>query len=264
MRGGDRRSIIHLQPALDNRATTGFSIWVFAKLLKFVIALALTPLVAGEIRTLIDMARAAVSAGQWPDGWAVSFGAGFLTWFLVFCLLPRTMWLYVLGHEFTHALAAMLAGGKVSSFQVSAKGGHVVTDRVNWWITLSPYFVPIYALIWTALWLSVDFWVPLKAWQPVLYFGLGIFWCFHLTFTVSMFHLGQTDLSSQGILFSAVIILLINLVFFLLLFSLLAHDLTMAGAGQLFLRRVGQAYIFTGNEITRGAAWAWGNLRHLR
>jgi len=230
-----------------------------AKLLKFVIALALAPLVAGEIWTLIDLARAAaVPGGQWEQAWFVSFGAGFLAWLLIFVILPRTTWLYVLGHEVTHALAAMLAGGKISSFQVSAKGGHVVTDKVNWWITLAPYFVPLYALIWMALWLSVDFYYPLKAWQPVLYFGLGVFWCFHLTFTVSMFHFGQTDLSSQGIVFSAVIILLINLIVFLFLFSFLAHDLTLAGAGKLFLHRVAQSYLYTGNEIGRGAAWVWG------
>ncbi len=234
------------------------------KLLKFVVALALAPLVAGEIWALIDLARTAVPAGQWREGWFMSFGAGFLTWLLLFCVLPRTLWLYVLGHEFTHALAAMLAGGKVSSFHVSAKGGHVVTDRVNWWITLSPYFVPIYALIWMALWLSVDFWYPLKAWQPVLYFGLGLLWCFHLTFTVSMFHFGQTDITTQGILFSAVIILLINLMCFLILFSLLAHDLTMAGAGKLLLHRIGQSYLFTGNEIRHGAVWAWEALRNSR
>ena len=243
---------------IDNRGTTGFSNAVLAKLLKFVIALALLPLVAGEIRTLIDLARAAASAGPWREGWAVSFGAGFVTWLLVFFLLPRTMWLYVLGHEFTHALAAMLAGGKISSFQVSAKGGHVITDRVNWWIALSPYFVPIYALIWMALWLSVDFWHPLKAYQPILYFGLGIFWCFHLTFTVSMFHFGQTDLTNQGIIFSAVVILLINLIFFLFLFSLLAHNLTLVDAGRLFLDRTVKSYAFAGNQIVRGTAWAWG------
>jgi hypothetical protein len=237
---------------------------VFVKLLKFVIALALAPLVAGEIWTLVDLARAAAPAGHWGESWFVSFGAGFLTWGVVFFFLPRTMWLYVLGHEFTHALAAMLAGGKVSSFQVSAKGGHVVTDRVNWWITLAPYFVPIYALIWMALWLSVDFWYPLKAWQPILYFGLGILWCFHLTFTGSMFHRGQTDLTSQGLIFSGVIILLINLIFFLFLFSLLAHDLTMAGAGKLFLHRVGQSYLFIANEIVRGATWALGEFHHLK
>ena len=238
---------------------------MLAKLLKFLIALALTPLVAGEIWTLIDLARAAaVPGGHWREAWFISFGAGLLTWLLIFFLLPRTMWLYVLGHEFTHALAAMLAGGKISSFQVTAKGGHVVTDRVNWWITLSPYFIPLYALIWMALWLSVDFWYPLKAYQPILYFGLGIFWCFHLTFTTSMIHLRQTDLSSQGLLFSIVIILFINLLFFLFLFSLLAHDLTMAGAGKLFLHRVGQSYLFTGHEITRGAAWAWEKFQHLK
>jgi hypothetical protein len=229
-----------------------------AKLFKFVIALALMPLLAGEIWTLIDLARAAVSAGQGPEGWAVSFGAGMATWLLIFFVLPRTMWLYVLGHEFTHALAAMLAGGKISSFQVSAKGGHVVTDRVNWWITLSPYFVPLYALIWMGLWLSVDFWYPLKAWQPILYFGLGIFWCFHLTFTVSMIRLGQTDLTSQGLIFSIVVILLINLIFFLFLFSLLAHKLTMAGAVHLLLDRVTKAYLITGKEIGLGFAWLWG------
>ena len=246
---------------IDNRGTTGFSNAVLAKLLKFVIALALLPLVAGEIRTLIDLARAAASAGPWREGWAVSFGAGFVTWLLVFFLLPRTMWLYVLGHEFTHALAAMLAGGKISSFQVSAKGGHVITDRVNWWITLSPYFVPIYALIWMALWLSVDFWYPLKAWQPVLYFGLGIFWCFHLTFTVSMFHLGQTDITTQGVVFSAVIILMINLIFFLVLFSFLAHNHTFVESGKLFLDRTVKSYTFAGKEIALGAAWVWGAWR---
>jgi hypothetical protein len=227
------------------------------KFLKFIIALLLAPLVAGEIWTLIDLGKVAASAGQWRDGWAIAFGAGLATWLLIFCFLPRTLWLYVLGHEFTHALAAMMAGGKISSFQVSAKGGHVVTDRVNWWITLSPYFIPLYALIWMALWISVDFWYPLKAWQPILYFGLGILWCFHLTFTTSMIHLKQTDLSSQGLVFSIVIILLINLIFFLLLFSVLAHNLSMSGAGHLFLDRVGKCYLFVGDQIKQGADWAW-------
>jgi hypothetical protein len=231
------------------------------KLLKFLIALALMPLVAGEIWTLVDLARAAAPSGHWREAWFLSFGVGFVTWLLIFGLLPRTTWFYVLGHEFTHALASMMAGGKIASFQVSAKGGHVVTDRVNWWITLSPYFVPLYALIWMALWLSVDFWYPLKAYQPILYFGLGLFLCFHVTFTTSMFHFGQTDITSQGIVFSGVIILLFNLVFFLFLFSLLAHDMTFAGASRLFLQRVGQSYLFTGHEFAQGATWAWSSWR---
>jgi hypothetical protein len=234
------------------------------KLLKFIIALALMPLVAGEIWTVIDLARAAATSGPWNVQWFVSLGAGVLAWLFLYFLLPRTMWLYVLGHEFTHALAAMLAGGKISSFQVSAKGGHVITDKVNWWITLSPYFVPLYALIWMALWISVNFYYPLTAWQPVLYFGIGVFWCFHLTFTASMIHLGQTDLSSQGLIFSIVVLLLTNLVFFLFLFSLLAHGMTMMDSGHLFLHRVGQSYVFTWNQLTAGFAWVWSKFAASR
>ena len=227
---------------------------MLAKLLKFLIALALLPLVAGEIWTLIDLARAAVPAGQWSDAWALSLLAGFVIWLLIFALLPRPMWLYVLGHEFTHALAAMLAGGKVSSFKVTSKGGHVMTDRVNWWIALSPYFVPIYALIWIALWLTIDFYYPLKGYQPVLFFGIGLFWCFHLSFTFSMFHLRQTDLTGQGILFSATIILFFNLMIFLLFFPVLTHDLKKSG--QTFLHCTGQAYILTGTAIGQASDWA--------
>jgi hypothetical protein len=186
--------------------------------------------------------------------WFVSLLAGFFAWLLVFFLLPRTMWLYVLGHEFTHALAAMLAGGKVSAFKVTAQGGHVMTDKVNWWIALSPYFVPIYALIWIALWLTVDFYYPLHAWLPILFFGIGLGWAFHVTFTISMLHPRQTDLSREGYLFSAVIILFFNLAIILIPFSLLTHNLPLAW--NLFVDRTTQAYTYAGNEIMHGLAWA--------
>ncbi len=225
---------------------------MLAKFLKFIIALALMPLLAAEICTLIDLAEA-VPAGRWHEAWSISFGVGFVVWLLIFCLLPRTLWLYVLGHEFTHALAAMLAGGKVSAFKVSSGGGHVITDRVNWWIALSPYFVPIYALIWIGLWLTIDFYYPLKAWQPVLFFGIGFFWAFHVTFTVSMIHPRQTDLSREGYIFSGVIIALINVALILLLLSFLTHDLKWSG--ERFWMQTQRCYAWTGREIGHGFEW---------
>ncbi len=217
---------------------------------KFLIAVALLPLLVGEIWTLINLARLTAPTGRWHELWFGSLAAGFAVWIVVFFLLPRTMWLYVLGHEFTHALAAMLAGGKVTAFHVSSKGGHVLTDKVNWWIALSPYFVPIYALIWVALWVTIDFYHPLRAWQPWLYFGIGLFWAFHLTFTVSMAHRRQTDLTGQGIVFSFVIILLINLLMFLVLLSLMTHA-GLAGAMRELANLTGQAYAVTGHAIAR-------------
>jgi hypothetical protein len=226
---------------------------MFAKFLKFLIALVLVPFVFAEGWTLFDLLRKGHE--HFVEPWFVSLAAGFGVWFLIFILLPRTMWLYVLGHEFTHALAVMLAGGKVSAFKVTSQGGHIMTDKVSWWIALSPYFVPIYALIWIALWITVDCYYPLRAWQPVLYFGLGFFWCFHITFTVSMLHPRQTDLTGEGIIFSGVIIALMNLIIFLILFTILTHDL--AGSWHLFMQRIGQSYVFTGREIVRGISWLW-------
>ncbi len=227
---------------------------MFAHVLKTLIALALAPLVAAEVWTVFDLARASIPAGQWTSAWFVSFAAGFFTWFFIFNLLPRTMWLYVLGHEFTHALFAMMAGGKVTAFKVSSKGGHVMTDRVNWWIALSPYFVPIYALIWIGLWLTVDFYYPLRQWQPLLYFGIGLFWSFHLTFTYSILHSHQTDLSREGYPFSIVVILFFNLLTVLVLLSLLSHNLPLAW--KTFAHRTGQSYTLTGQGILHAYAWA--------
>lgn len=233
-----------------------------SRFLKFLIGLALLPFIAGELWTVIDLARFSVPAGQWRSSWFISFGAGFALWLIIFAFLPRTMWLYVLGHEFTHALAAMMAGGKVTAFKVSSRGGHIMTDRVTWWIALSPYFVPIYALIWFGLWLTVDFYYPLTAWQPVLYFGLGLLWAFHITFTVSMLHPRQTDLSSEGYLFSGIIIVVMNLLAVLILFGFLSHDLSMAA--RLFLHRVVQSYHWTIYELFQACRWAFQQMRHAR
>jgi hypothetical protein len=49
-----------------------------------------------------------------------------------------------------------------------------------------------------------------------------------------------------------VVILLINLLFFLVLFTLLAHGLTWTAAWHLFLQRTGQAYLYTWAQIGRG------------
>jgi TM2 domain-containing membrane protein YozV len=110
-----------------------------------------------------------------------------------------------------------------------------------------------------ALWLTVDFYHPLKAWQPILYFGIGLFWAFHLTFTASMLHQRQTDLSSQGYVFSGVIILLTNLGLVLLLLSFLTHD-GIVGAIRLLGGQAVQSYSWTWHQLARGvqvAQTAW-------
>lgn len=66
------------------------------------------------------------------------FSLGVLLWTVAFFGLPRPQWLYVFGHELTHAIWVTLLGGKVHRFQVGSKGGHVLSDRTNTWIALAP------------------------------------------------------------------------------------------------------------------------------
>ena len=70
------------------------------------------------------------------------FSLGVVLWMVAFFGLPRPQWLYVFGHELTHALWVTLLGGKVHHFHVGSKGGHVLSDRTNTWIALAPYFFP--------------------------------------------------------------------------------------------------------------------------
>src|SRR5438093_4529543 len=71
--------------------------------------------------------------------------AGAACWVVIYLLLPRPMWIYVFGHELTHALWVWLFGGSVKKFKATSSGGHVVVDKTNFLISLAPYFFPLYA-----------------------------------------------------------------------------------------------------------------------
>lgn len=139
------------------------------------------------------------------------FVAGAAIWLFVFFVLPRPLWFYVFGHELTHALAVRMAGGQVLDFSVSREGGHVVSDKINTWIALAPYFIPIYSVIVIALYGLGSVFYDLEPYRAVLYVLIGFTWMFHATFTLSMIPKGQTDLAYGGHFFSLLVIYLMNL-----------------------------------------------------
>lgn len=138
-------------------------------------------------------------------------------WVIVFLQLPKPMWLYVVGHELTHALWTWLFGGRVKRLRATAQGGHVVITRSNFLITLAPYFFPLYALIWMA-----GFEVGRRFWGWgsflwVFHFGLGALYAFHITLTAHVLQTRQPDLQSEGVFFSVMVIWLGNVLVPLLL-----------------------------------------------
>ncbi|MBI3191792.1 MAG: M50 family metallopeptidase, partial [Pedosphaera parvula] len=108
------------------------------KWVKAILAVLLLPVCIGAAKALWRVLQASGSA----DTFWVAMLAGAACWVVIFLLLPKPMWLYVVGHEMTHALWTWLFGGRVKSLKATSKGGQVVVTRSNFLIVLAPYFFP--------------------------------------------------------------------------------------------------------------------------
>ena len=124
------------------------------------------------------------------------------------------LYIYVLGHELTHAIAILLCGGKIKGMKVSAtEGGYVLTNKSNLFIALSPYFIPFWMLIWMLLIWAMNTISPFEHHLAWFYGGFGFWLVYHLFWTsYSIVQERQPDLFDNGLIFSLMIIILLNLV----------------------------------------------------
>ncbi len=178
------------------------------KWLKLLIAILLLPFCWGAVGALFRVVRA---TGAVEMFW-VPFVGGAACWLAVFLLLPKPMLIYVFGHELTHALWTWLFGGRVKRFKFSSKGGHVVVTRSNFLVVLAPYFFPLYAILVVAafgLGHLLFGWHHYRVW---FYLLLGAAYGFHLTLTWHILQTQQSDITSQGYLFSGVVVFLGNII----------------------------------------------------
>jgi hypothetical protein len=182
-----------------------FSQSAMPKWVKTVVAVSLLPVCLGATRTLAQVLGNVREDRVW-----VPVLAGVACWCTIYLLLPKPMWLYVVGHELTHAIWTWFFGGRVKRFRASARGGEVVITKTNFLIVLAPYFFPLYAA-WVVLGFSAGNalwgWMAYQVWFHLL---LGATYAFHITLTWHAIQTRQTDISEQGYLFSGVVILLGN------------------------------------------------------
>lgn len=178
---------------------------------KFVVALFLLPPAWVLTQTFFGaFARVTLQHHFWATEEFWFFALGLVIWLGAFFGLPRPLWIYVFGHELTHVLWVWMMGGRVSQFKITRHGGHILSDRINTWIALAPYFFPIYSLLVIALYgLAGLFW-DMTPFRPVLYMLIGATWGFHISFTLWMIPRGQTDLTYGGTFFSLVVIYILN------------------------------------------------------
>ena len=183
---------------------------------KLLIGILLVPICWVTLETFfVSFDLVAKQASFWKTAEFWFFGVGAVLCLVVF-FGARSRWLmvvYVFGHEWTHALFVWICRGRVAKVKVSADGGHILTDRNNFLISLSPYFFPFYTIVvivaWVLIeWFAADFGSRYLGW---LFGAVGFTWCFHFTFTIWMITRNdQPDLDQNGRVFSFSVIALVN------------------------------------------------------
>ena len=228
-----------------NELWYNFFVKFIKKLLKIIIALALIPFCIGGFWTLWNVI---LSTGKAEMIWTVTV-SGIVCWVLIFIFLPEPKWLYVLGHELTHAIWALPFGGKLKKIRVSSGGGHVLVTKSNFLTSLAPYFFPFYVILVIIIFVIGNF---IWGWGKFIlffYFFIGVAYAFHLTLTYKILKIKQPDIVGQGYLFSAVIILIGNILILLIGIPLLTKNINISYALDLWLSKASQVYIYLGHLI---------------
>lgn len=182
------------------------------KIFKFLVGLALLPLCIAATETAVHLlmvlrpdSASAMSAPVW------GFLLGFGLWMLLFFLLPHPVKTYIFAHEMSHLLWGFMMGARVSKMRVDEDGGSVTVSKNNFLIVLAPYFFPFYSIATLLVYALLSAFTDLNTYKPFWMGLLGLTWAFHLSFTARMLREHQSDISSQGRIFSYVLIYLLNL-----------------------------------------------------
>lgn len=120
-------------------------------------------------------------------------------------------------HEFTHSVAAMITSKKIHQLAANEKDGHVLfSGEESWFVTLTPYFLPIYTL----LLFPIRFMIESKT--IFIFDSFLIFlYAFHIDTFAGDFSFKQPDIKKNGYFFSTLYVIFGNLFFVLLIAAIL-------------------------------------------
>ena len=164
---------------------------------------------------LLRFSHATVEQGFWQSQpfWYFTIGAlVMLGWFWSKIAQPFFLYCYVFGHELTHAAFVKCFGGKILEMEWGTEGGYVTTDKTNWVIALSPYFVPFWSVIAVIVYVASSVFYEITPLGNQIFYGaIGATWSFNLAWTLWMIPRDQPDLKDNGTFLSLTLIYLGNL-----------------------------------------------------
>ena len=199
------------------------------KILRTIIAILLLPLL---VVCIYNFVKTILTFAGTTNLTMVPFWLGIIIYFIFQAVFFKPMRTYVFGHELTHALTGLLSGAKIKKFKVSKNSGSVSLTKDNIFITLSPYFIPIYSLFIIIVYLFLAWFIDVKPFYSYYLFLSGIAIAFHLALTFYAISIGQSDMKVYGVFFSLVVVCLINIVMLsIVLVLIFPHNISI---GSLF------------------------------
>ena len=133
-------------------------------------------------------------------------GGGFLFFLILFLLFGPPVKSYILEHELSHIIFALLSGVKVKQVVIKKNEGYVRTEKVNLVIALAPYSLPLYTLVSFVLYRTVAFFFRSAVISSIFYSIMGLTLSFHFIATVHYLRLDQPDLKRYGYFPSLILI----------------------------------------------------------
>ncbi|MGC6459004.1 MAG: hypothetical protein ACON4R_11620 [Akkermansiaceae bacterium] len=238
-RRGGRRLNMTRQSAIAGSATAAdyyeeedfLSRSFLKRLFHWAIGIFLIPLCFITVITLIkESGEDRILETIWYSTNLVCFVAGallMLSWFVLGIANDQLLYLYVLGHEMTHAMFVYVCGGRISAIHFSTEGGYVMTNKSNILIALSPYFIPFWSAVLISLHGFISLWADIPGGGLILTGLIGFTWTFHIVWTVWMIPKDQPDLKENGTFLSLMLIIFANLILFSLILCATSHEVQL-------------------------------------
>jgi len=105
--------------------------------------------------------------------------------------------------------------------KVSNEGGSVETSKPNFFVTISPYFIPIYTIVTSLAYFTLSKFYDVSSYLPLFIFAIGFTFTMHIIMTVESLKVVQPDLLKTGYVLSLALIYVLNVLLAAFIVSLI-------------------------------------------
>ncbi len=190
---------------------------VVLKSLLLVVSLGIIPL---AVSLVLHMPVLFADYHSFTPGMLSSAG-GFVIFLILFLLFGPPAKSYILEHELSHVLFALVSGVKVKSMSLKRNEGFVKTERVNIIIALAPYSLPLYTLVIICVFKIVWIFFQSALLSGIFHFFIGISLSFHVIATIHYIQIDQPDLKRYGYFSSLIFIFTWSVIVLALIIALM-------------------------------------------